>query len=89
VLDDAVVDFVFVAMIDVVEQVKVLLFIWNVGKLEWFFLIFFSFLTQVPHVMLFSVLSQKKRKFLRRNLLTTKERQKSEKNNDVYIACSV
>jgi hypothetical protein len=56
VLEDAVVDFVFVAMIDVVEQVKVLLFIWNVGKLECFFLIFFSFLTQVPHSILLPVL---------------------------------
>ncbi len=38
-LDDGVVDFVFVAMIDVVEQVKMLLFISNVeiSFLEFFF----------------------------------------------------
>jgi hypothetical protein len=48
VLEDAVVDFVFVAMIDVVEQVKVLLFISNVGKLKCFFLIFFLFSLKYP-----------------------------------------
>jgi hypothetical protein len=41
VLDDAVVDFVFVAMIDVVEQVKMLLFISNAG-------IFFLFSLKWP-----------------------------------------
>jgi hypothetical protein len=63
VLEGAVVDFVFVAMIDVVEQIEMLLFISNVGM---FFLDFFSFLTQVPHPILFPVVSHKeKRKFQR------------------------
>jgi hypothetical protein len=71
VLNDAVVDFVFVAMIHVVVQVKMLLFISNVGM---FCLEFFLFHLSVPPD--------------RRNVLTTKERQKSEKNNGIYIASS-
>jgi hypothetical protein len=60
VLIDAVVDFVFVAMMYDVEQVKILLFIWDV---QMSFLDFFSFLTQVPHPTFPSVLLQKKRNF--------------------------
>jgi hypothetical protein len=61
VLDDAVVDFVFVAMIDVVEQVKMFHFIANVGM---FFLDFFYFFTQVPYPILLPILiTQKKRNF--------------------------
>jgi hypothetical protein len=57
VLEDAVVDFVFVVMINVVEKVNMLLFISNVGM---FFLDFFSFLTYVPHPILLPVLSPSK-----------------------------
>jgi hypothetical protein len=56
VLDDTVVDFIFVAMIDVVVQVKMLLFISNVGMI---FLAFFF--TQVPHPILLPVLSHTKK----------------------------
>jgi hypothetical protein len=55
---------------------------WNV--FSWFF----SFLIQVLHPILLSMLSHKKTK-LPKSLLTTKERQKSEENNAIYIASSV
>jgi hypothetical protein len=86
VLEGAFVDFVFVAMIDVVVQVKMLLFIWNVGIV--FLDFFFFFHPSAPPDSGACAVSQK-RKIPRRNVLTTKERQKPEKNNAIYIASSV
>jgi hypothetical protein len=80
VFEDAVVDFVFVAIIDVVEQVKMLLFISNVGMF---------FHSSAPPDSASCTGTQKQTKLPRRNSLTTKERQKSEKNNAIYIASSV
>jgi hypothetical protein len=87
VLDDAVVGIVFVAMIDVVEWVKMLLFYiecWNV--FSWFFCLFSL---ECPTRFCCLYYHTNKTKLPRRNSLTMKERQKSEKNNGIYIASSV
>jgi hypothetical protein len=80
VLEDAVVDFMFVAMMYVVEQIKILLFYiecWNVFRR------FFFSSHPSAHPIPLPVLSQK-RKLTGRNTLITKERQKSEKNIAIH-----
>jgi hypothetical protein len=80
VLEDVVVDFVSVALIDVVEQVKMLFFISNVGMVFLYF--FFSHSRVQSDSVAFSI--TQKTKLLRRNSLTTKERQKPEQNNTIH-----
>ncbi len=75
-LDDAVVDFVFVAMMHVVEQVKMLLFIANVEM--FFFWLFFLFSHQCSTRFCCLYWHTQKTKLARRNSLPMKERQISE-----------
>jgi hypothetical protein len=83
VLAGAVVDFVFVAMIDVVEQIEMLLFISNVGM---FFLDFFFFShSSTPPDFVPCSVTQRKKEVPTRNSLTTKERQNSEKKKNKAV----
>jgi hypothetical protein len=84
VLEDAIVDFVFVAIMHVVARVKMFRLF---RTLKCFFLIF-SLLTRVPHPIVLPVLSRKKMKLPERNSWTAKER-KNPREMMPYIVSPV